>query len=165
MWVPGYTARKLWKGKGTRYPSVPYKIVGIDTDQTCFNSSRQTAVCGTSCTRVYSTKSVERNRKGTRYPSVPYKAGGFDTDPSGKGTQRNPPSGNPHGGEGVPFSPLREYSILILPQQGERNVQNWTKCRETSSATSGLQFFLLSYISSLERSTAFFVHFVFISLP
>ena len=30
---------------------------------------------------------------------------GFHIQPSGKGAQRNPLSGNPHGGDGIPFFP------------------------------------------------------------
>ena len=54
------------------------------------------------------------------------KTAGFDTNPSRKGTQRNPPVGNPHSGDGIPFFPLWENRILFFfPQKEKRNARKW----------------------------------------
>ena len=86
---------------------------------------------------------MERNWEGIRCASVPYKNCGF----SGKGTQRNPPSGNPQSGKGIPFLPLRE-NRLFSHRQKKGQPASGLKCCGLSSATSGLQVLLFSFIFS-----------------
>ena len=61
-------------------------------------NERPCAVCG-------------KERDSQQFPA---KTEGLNIHPSGKGTQRNRPSGNPPSGEGVPFFPRWDNRIILV---------------------------------------------------